>query len=146
MMVPYIFHYSINDNVEDSPRYEHTIFLNVLLKCRHTLEVCGITKEREVERILDCDELCDVKTLRVLVSDQAPLQDPDDRVLEELDGDPAGHQTVDCQVVAVRQADLPHLAVRGGDGERNYLETRVGNTGADDTTLHYNTYLYVQGD
>lgn len=34
LMVFYIVHYFIHDIVEDSPRYEHTILLNIFLQCR----------------------------------------------------------------------------------------------------------------
>ena len=100
------------------------------------LEVCGITKDREAHRVLDCDELGDVKTLSVVVSDQAPGHHTDDRILEELHVDLAVHQTVDSHVVAVGQTDIPHLTVPSGAGETQNLQTRMINRASQsDNTL-----------
>ena len=68
-----------------------------------------------------------MKALRVVVTDHAPLDHTDDRVLEELDIDLAVHQTVDCHLVAVRQADVPHLTVPGRAVETQNLQTKIVN-------------------
>ena len=95
---------------------------------------------------MDYDEVRDSKAVSVLVSDQAPFHYPDDRMLEELHIDLAVHQTVEGLVVAIRQADPPHITVPPGDVETENLQTEYLGKYRESVRQHNYSYLHIEGD
>ena len=108
-------HYIGHQVVQVSARSKNSIVRDIILhrfyRSGCTAQICWIAQQGEVDRVLDCDELHDVKRLGVVVSGQPPLQHLDDRILEEHDSERLVHQTVGGHVVTVRYTNSPLLTL-----------------------------------
>ena len=98
----------------ENPNFPHSCQISRgLLRSSNVAQIPRIAQQRKVHRVLDCDELGDVKTLGGVVVDHPPLQHPDDRILEEPHTEVLVHQTFGCHIVTVRYTNSSHLTLTG---------------------------------